>query len=156
MESLDYGVIGNCRSAALISKKGSIDWCCLPNFNSSSVFAALLDTEKGGSFNIEVDEDYTVSQKYQENTNILLTRFRKKEHIFELIDFMPRYKLDTGFYHTPPDIIRYIRHISGKPEVRFIYDPKLNYAQYETKNVIEDGYIKSFTVSGPYESIYLY
>jgi len=156
MESLDYGVIGNCRSAALISKKGSIDWCCSPNFNSPSVFAALLDIEKGGFFNVEVDEDYTVSQKYLENTNILLTQFRKKEHIFELIDFMPRYKLDTGFYHTPPDIIRYIRHISGKPEVRFIYDPKLNYAQYETKNVIEDGYIKSFTVSGPYESIYLY
>ena len=43
MENLDYGIIGNCKSAALISKTGSMDWCCLPNFNSASVFANLLD-----------------------------------------------------------------------------------------------------------------
>ena len=55
MENLDYGIIGNCKSAALISKTGSMDWCCLPNFNSASIFAKLLDENKGGSFGFEVD-----------------------------------------------------------------------------------------------------
>ena len=64
MDNLDYGIIGNCRSAALISKKGSLDWCCLPEFDSSSIFAKILDDEIGGSFEILVDDTYTIEQKY--------------------------------------------------------------------------------------------
>jgi GH15 family glucan-1,4-alpha-glucosidase len=56
MNNLDYGIIGNCTSSALISKKGSIDWCCLPEFDSSSIFAKLLDEKKGGSFEFLVSE----------------------------------------------------------------------------------------------------
>ena len=50
MDNLNYGVIGNCCTAALISEKGSIEWLCFPNFDSPSIFAALLDREKGGTF----------------------------------------------------------------------------------------------------------
>ena len=53
MDNLNYGVIGNCKSAALVSDQGSIDWCCLPDFDSSSVFARLLDEERGGCFAVE-------------------------------------------------------------------------------------------------------
>ena len=70
MNNLHYGVIGNCRSAALVSKEGSIDWCCLPKFDSPSVFAKLLDDEKGGCFSFIVDESYTITQSYIENTAI--------------------------------------------------------------------------------------
>ena len=75
MDNMDYGVIGNCRSAALVSKTGSIDWFCFPDFDSPSIFAKLLDKEKGGSFHFEVSDDYNITQKYNGNTNILMTRF---------------------------------------------------------------------------------
>ncbi|MFA6712328.1 MAG: trehalase-like domain-containing protein, partial [Bacteroidales bacterium] len=73
MGNLDYGVIGNCQTAALVSKKGSIDWLCFPEFNSPSLFAKILDTDKGGSFSFEVSDNYSVDQKYFKETNILNT-----------------------------------------------------------------------------------
>ena len=115
MNNLDYGIIGNCKTAALVSKTGSIDWCCLPDFDSDSVFAHILDKENGGFFSIEPVGKYQISQKYINKTNILLTRFQSGQNVFELIDFMPRYKTDSGFYHCPPEIIRYIRLVSIIP-----------------------------------------
>ena len=156
MENLDYGVIGNCRSAALISKYGSIDWCCLPDFTSPSVFARLLDETKGGYFGVKVDEEYRIEQKYRDRTNILITRFQKGPDAFEILDFMPRYKTESNHYHTPPDVIRYVRKVSGSPRACFIYKPCLAYAQYETITVVEEDCIKSYTSNGKYESVYLY
>ena len=156
MENLDYGVIGNCTSAALVSKNGYIDWCCLPEFNSSSVFAKILDKNIGGTFGIDCEKGYSINQKYYPGTNILVTRFENGEHIFEVYDFMPRYHLENGGYYSPPDIIRYFVHVSGKPEFCVIYDPKLNYALGETKTSINHEYIKSISTEGKYESIYLY
>ncbi len=75
MDTLDYGIIGNCKSAALVSREGAIEWCCLPSFNSASVFAKLIDEKKGGSFSIQVDDSYSTSQKYLWKTNILCTSF---------------------------------------------------------------------------------
>ncbi|MBN2869229.1 MAG: glycoside hydrolase family 15 protein, partial [Flavobacteriaceae bacterium] len=89
--NLDYGIVGNCRSAALISKTGSVDWCCLPEFDSSSVFAKLLDENIGGHFSINVDESYTIKQFYIDKTNILVTRFSNGIDVFEVHDFMPRF-----------------------------------------------------------------
>ncbi len=75
MDNLDYGIIGNCRSAALIYKDGSLDWACLPEFDSPSVFGKILDKDIGGSFGFKVSDDYRISQEYLRNTNILVTRF---------------------------------------------------------------------------------
>ena len=156
MGNLDYGVIGNCRSAALVSKKGSIDWCCLPDFTSPSVFAGLLDRESGGHFGVEVEEGYLIEQNYRDRTNILVTRFHKGRDAFEILDFMPRYKSELNHYHTPPDVVRYVRRVSGAPKARFIYEPRLAYSQHETKMAIEEDCIKSYTANGQYESVYLY
>jgi GH15 family glucan-1,4-alpha-glucosidase len=156
MPNLDYGVIGNCVSAALISKNGSIEWCCLPIFNSPSVFARILDTERGGEFGFSVPEGCTISQSYLKNTNILRTRFKNGGDCFEVLDYMPRYRDDRGLYYCPPDIVRYIRYVEGRPRFRVAYNPRLVYAQYETKTQITDGYLKSYAVEGPYESVYLY
>src|SRR5680860_1633736 len=99
MENLDYGIIGNCRSAALVSKTGSIDWCCLPEFDSPSVFAKLLDDDIGGSFEIVVDAAYTITQRYKEHTAILVTKFSDGDNIFEVRDFMPRYHKAVSYTH---------------------------------------------------------
>jgi GH15 family glucan-1,4-alpha-glucosidase len=155
-ENLDYGVIGNCRSAALISSTGSIDWCCLPDFDSPSVFARLLDAERGGFFDVQLQGEYRISQSYLGRTNILTTRFEGEIDGFELIDFMPRYKTDAGYYHNPPEIIRYVRYLYGEPRVLFRYQPQLNYAHGRTTSNLAENYLKSSTASGQYESLYLY
>ncbi|MFY9597340.1 MAG: trehalase-like domain-containing protein, partial [Dysgonamonadaceae bacterium] len=92
MDNLDYGVIGNCRTAALVSKEGSIDWFCLPDFDSPSVFCKLLDEKKGGNFAFLVSDKYTVTQEYVKNTNILSTFFESDEGAFLVLDYMPRYR----------------------------------------------------------------
>ncbi len=156
MDNYNYGVIGNSRSAALISDKGSIEWLCLPDIDSSSEFAKLLDEEIGGEFGVIVSDDYTITQSYHPYTNILKTRFEKGKNIFEFIDFMPIYIRSNGKVYNPPDLVRYVHLISGKPKFGIKYHPKVNYAIGETKSVIEDEYIKSYNLSGQYESIYLY
>ncbi|MBI9016427.1 MAG: glycoside hydrolase family 15 protein [Phycisphaerae bacterium] len=156
MNNLNYGIIGNCKSAALVSRSGSIDWCCLPDFDSSSVFAKILDVNKGGSFSIEPVGKYTTQQYYLEKTNILITEFSRGENAFQIYDFMPRYKTDGGAYHCPPDIIRYIRYLRGNPKVRFHFQPRPAYAQYDARLEVSENYIKGMTTKGPYESVYLY
>ena len=156
MNNLDYGVIGNCKSAALVSKTGAIEWCCLPDFDSASVFAKILDPERGGEFGIEVGPDYQITQSYLSRTNILITIFANGKDKFIVFDFMPRFRTDRGKYHCPPDIVRYVKYITGNPVVRFNYNPRLSYAKGATKHTVTEDYIKSYTISGAYESIYLY
>ncbi len=156
MDNLDYAIIGNCRSSALISKTGSIDWCCLPDFDSSSVFAKILDNEKGGSFEIIVDDSYKIKQSYIRTTNIVSTTFYTDNDSFEVIDFMPRYHTNERKNYTPPDIIRYIRYRKGFPKFSIKYNPKLEYGKYKTIIENNEEYIKSYTEEGDYDSLYLY
>ena len=72
----DYGVIGNGATIALIGRDGSLDWMCLPYMDSPSVFAALLDDEKGGRWHVRPDEPFDCAQSYLPRTNILRSRFR--------------------------------------------------------------------------------
>lgn len=156
MNNLDYGIIGNCKSAALVSKSGSIDWCCLPQFDSPSVFGKLLDTEIGGSFHFEVDDSYNINQRYIDNTVILVTSFSNGADAFEIHDFMPRYHKEGGTYHAPPEFIRYIKYISGAPKIKVKYDPKLEYAKGETNTFVKDDFIVSLTNKEVYDTLFLY
>ena len=86
----NYGAIGNMRSIALVGMNGSIDFLCYPNFDSPTVFAALLDDERGGRFQIQPElNNRRVRQLYLPDTNILLTRFLAEEGVAELTDYMP-------------------------------------------------------------------
>jgi GH15 family glucan-1,4-alpha-glucosidase len=155
MKISDYGIIGNCRSSALISKTGSIDWCCLPDFDSPSIFARLLDDEIGGYFNIGTKGEYTTTQRYLVNTNILVTKFTSEEAMFEVIDFMPIYHTIENQYYNAPEIYRLIRVLTGVPVIRAEYFPMLNYGN-TTEGFISKHYIKHVTKGGRYESLYFY
>ncbi len=156
MKNLDYGVIGNCRSAALISKTGSIDWLCFPDFDSPSIFAKLLDKKIGGSFAIEVSDNYTVSQHYLADTNILVTHFSSEEGAFNLVDYMPRYKTMEHKYYLPSEVHRYIRLLHGRPKLRIVYDPRMNYAQDTVKHTQFNSHIKTESIKFNEDKIYLY
>src|SRR6478672_9820057 len=93
----NYGVIGDLNTVALISISGSIDFMCFPHFDSPSVFAALLDKNKGGFFSIRtMFMDCKNKQMYLPDTNVLITRFLSKEGVSEILDFMPVEDLYMG------------------------------------------------------------
>ena len=156
MDNYNYGIIGNCKSAALISDTGEIVWSCMPNFDSPSIFAKILDEKIGGSFNIIVNRTYKVKQRYLKNTPILITEFSNGTDCFELIDFMPRYKYGKQDYYAPPNIIRYIKLISGSPTFKVDYNPRMEYAKQKMETDVYLEYIKSYTTRGRYNSLYLY
>ena len=86
----DYALIGDCESAALVARNGSIDWLCWPRFDSDACFAALLGTPENGRWQIApVDTPHTVSRRYRRDTLILETRFETDTGSVLLIDFMP-------------------------------------------------------------------
>jgi GH15 family glucan-1,4-alpha-glucosidase len=156
MQNLNYGVVGNCRSAALISEKGSIDWFCFPDFDSPSIFTKILDVEKGGEFSFEVSDIYSITQKYVENTNILSTLYTSDEGSFEVFDFMPRYRLVEPDYYLAPELYRYIRLLSGKPKFKVNYNPKMNYAQALVTHHAGKNYIKTSSIEDSVDCVYLY
>lgn len=129
---LDYGIIGNCRTTALVSRDGSIDWFCFPEFDSPSAFAKLIDEKKGGHFDITPVGDYKITQKYIENTNVLETSFKGKKTAFRIIDFFPCC-LERGELKDTKELYRLLVLDKGKPVVRISYKPKLDYARGTTK-----------------------
>ena len=131
MNNLNYGIIGNSRTAALISDRGRIEWLCFPDFDSPSVFAALLDRAKGGSFGFEVSGSYAVRQSYVPHTNILSTRFSADEGEFEVLDYMPCYRSFEKEHYLPAELYRYIRLVRGRPRLAIDYAPAPNYARGE-------------------------
>ncbi len=162
----DYhlGMIGNGRTCALIDAIGEIVFCCLPDFDSGTVFASILDGEKGGKFGVTMTDGQVTGQAYERHTNVLVTTFEGEDGAFEMIDFMPRYSMagrpgarnDVG-----PDIVRKLRLLRGAPRIKVRYDPRLEYGNGETMLVREPERIKATTEwpgeHGPvYESIYLW
>ena len=154
--NLNYGVIGNCRTAALISERGSIEWLCFPDFDSPSVFAALLDRTKGGSFGFDAPDGYAVRQSYVPHTNILSTRFASDEGEFEVLDYMPCYRSFEKEHYLPAELYRYIRFVKGRPRFRIRYDPAPNYAQGEVRIRRTAGFIESYSSADNKDRQYLY
>ena len=129
---LDYGIIGNCTTSALVKKNASVDWMCFPTFSSPSIFGKLIDKRKGGSMEVIPIGKYNISQRYLPNTAILETTFSNNKNSFLVIDFFPRYRLLLTKKHEKlvkqNTLIRIIKPIKGNPKIKIKYDPKPDYA----------------------------
>jgi GH15 family glucan-1,4-alpha-glucosidase len=121
----DYGVIGDLHTVALVGKNGAIDFLCLPSFDSPSVFAALVDAERGGRFQIAPQLDDAVHrQLYLPDTNVLLSRFLSDSGVAEVSDFMP--VEDAGVAH---NLVRRAKAVRGEIRFDMRCDPRFDYAR---------------------------
>jgi GH15 family glucan-1,4-alpha-glucosidase len=127
----DYGVIGDMHSAALVGLDGSIDWYCAPRFDSPSVFAALLDSQKGGRFQLSPTGKFTTKQSYEGETNVLATTFDSQEGRIRLTDFMPCF-MEKGELKGFHELHRIVDCLEGEPGLRITFQPRFNYARGNT------------------------
>jgi len=146
-----YGIIGNSSTGALVHENGSIDWCCLPRFDSPSAFAALLDPD-GGTFAVTAAAQAASRQSYLTGTAILRTEFDNGDDAFVVIDFMPRYR-DGQTAQRPLEIHRVLRPLRGRPRIRVRFEPRLNYARGATTLTRE---FNSIVARNGLEDLYLY
>jgi GH15 family glucan-1,4-alpha-glucosidase len=134
----DHGLIGDLQTAALVSTDGTIDWFCCPRFDSPSVFASLLDADKGGYFRVAPDQArYVTRQLYFPDTAILITRFMTPRGVGEVTDFMPVAGARPTDRHR---IVRLLRVVRGT--MRFVIDvkPRFDYGREKHKlELSEDG-----------------
>src|ERR1700676_1866917 len=138
----DYAIIGDLHTVALVGKNGSIDWCCIPCFDSPSVFGALLDAKKGGYFRIATPYTPGMSrqQLYLPETNVLITRFLTVEGVGDITDFMPVKR--EGSAHHQHHIIRSVKVVRGSLSFDMVCRPAFNFARDDHKTYLsKDGAI---------------
>ena len=138
-----YGVIGDMRTAALVGLHGGIDWCCLPRFDGGSVFAALLDPDRGGAWSLQPVDPFTSRQWYLAGTNVLVTTFRTADAELQVVDFMP-VGIDGRPSGVHPEIHRQVRCLGGAGSMRIIFMPRFEYASRTTRlEVLRSGLFAS-------------
>src|ERR687892_263763 len=127
----DYALVGDCRSAGLISGDGSLDWLCLPRFDSPSVFAAVLDAKNGGRFLVRPVGEVRTERRYVANTNVLETVFRTPTGACVLRDLMSVSSEEDKRAHLTPEheVLRELEGLEGEVEVEIHYDPRPDYGR---------------------------
>ena len=127
----DYGVIGDCHSMGLVGRDGSIDWCCFPRFDSSSVFGRVLDAGRGGSFRVAPSAPVRrVERSYLPATNVLSTRFITDDGELEVTDCMPVGRFDPtrpAAVESRHSILRRVRCVGGRVTARVDVAPRFEY-----------------------------
>ena len=130
----DHALIGDCHSAALVSREGSVDWVCFPRFDSPSTFCAILDEERGGSFDVSPEGVTGITRRYVDGTNVLQTTFVCEQGTLELTDCMPvstsgngRNPRDLRAHHA---ILRRLRCTEGEVDVRVSIAPRFDYGSF--------------------------
>ena len=123
----DHGIVGDLHTAALVGTDGTVDWLCLPAFDSPSVFCSILDDEKGGHFSLRPVEYMRSQQLYLPDTNVLLTRFNSAKGMAEVLDFMP-ILTHPGERHR---LVRNVRVVRGRMTFDAECRPAFDYARKE-------------------------
>ena len=127
-----YGLVGDMHTAALVGLNGAVDWCCFPRFDSSSVFAGILDAAKGGTFQIAPAASHSAEQRYLPATAVLVTTFRTESGgVVELTDFMPVTR--AGKRGPFAELHRRVCGTRGEAEVIVRYRPRFDYAVSRTR-----------------------
>ncbi|KIO26500.1 hypothetical protein M407DRAFT_243709, partial [Tulasnella calospora MUT 4182] len=139
----DHGLIGNLHTAAMISVDGSVESYCVPDFDSPSVFARILDKNKGGHFSVMPQIKCTTKQGYLPSSNVLATKFLSNEGVLSVTDFLPRKKTHGGLKKTNHPmqnwLVRRVEVIRGSVPVRMECAPAFNYARDEhTMEIVND------------------
>jgi GH15 family glucan-1,4-alpha-glucosidase len=142
-----YGLIGNMRTAALVGPRGSIDWLCLPRFDSPSVFGALLDEDRGGRFEVTADGNPVRWRSYYlPDTNVLVTRLVQEGNIGEIFDLMP---VSEARHDRPlPELLRLVRVHYGRMEITMRCEPAFDYGR--ERHAVEVGDGRAFFRSSRY------
>ena len=123
----DHGLIGDLQTAALVTTDGTIDFFCCPRFDSPSVFASLLDADRGGYFRISpANDNYVTRQLYQPNTAMLITRFLTPDGVGEVLDFMPVVEGRPTDRHR---LVRYLRVARGSMQFVVDLQPRFDYGR---------------------------
>lgn len=138
-----YGVIGDSRTAVLVGADGSIDWACLPDFDSASVFGALLDPE-AGHFSIRPSSPFTSSQRYERGTNVLVTEFKTAQGTFRVRDFMQY----TNRTVPTAEIYRRIEGVSGKVDIDLTFAPRFDYGLLQPEMTRSDYGVRATDANG--------
>lgn len=127
----DYALIGDCRSAALVSGSGSVDWLCLPRFDGPSVFGAVLDRERGGHFAVHPTGPFRTERRYLPDTNVLETTFAARHGTMKLLDFMPvaTEEQRRGSLWPNHQLLRRVEVTRGEVEVEVVYRPRPDYSR---------------------------
>ncbi|MFL5351469.1 glycoside hydrolase family 15 protein [Archangium sp.] len=128
----DYALLGDCHTAALVGRDGSIDWACFPRFDSPSVFCRILDVRRGGSFRVSPDGPFQSRRRYIDDTNVLVTTFTTPTGVLEVTDCMP---IRTSGSHaarlgTRHSLLRRLRCTSGHVHARVVVAPRFEYGAF--------------------------